>query len=99
MTDGLPLASVADDSRAGRERSAPAARALRETRPQWDAGQQAMPEPYTRANFLVDTCLTEETADELHDPLREKRQIIPYGPPGTGKTHAARRLGRWLTAG
>ena len=97
LTDGLPLASVADDSRAGRERSAPAARALRETRPQWDAGQQAMPEPYTRANFLADTCLTEETADELHDLLREKRQIILYGPPGTGKTHVARRLGRWLT--
>ncbi|MBP6016501.1 MAG: AAA family ATPase [Candidatus Promineofilum sp.] len=72
-------------------------RLLRDSRPRWRANQQSVQDPYTRADFLDDTYLTEETADELHDLLLEKRQIILYGPPGTGKTFVARCLGRWLT--
>ncbi len=99
LTQGLPMMSAADDGRAGPERSGPTARSrsLRETRPKWGVNERTVQEPYTRANFLDDTFLAEETADELHDLLLEQRQIILYGPPGTGKTFVARRLGRWLT--
>jgi len=68
---------------------------LREASPQWAV--KGPPPAYDRDDFLRDTYLTEETADELHDLLLDNKQIILYGPPGTGKTHVARRLGRWLT--
>ncbi|MCB8935297.1 MAG: AAA family ATPase [Candidatus Promineofilum sp.] len=99
LTEGLPASSEAEAGSAPTNRPAPAARnrLLGETRPRWGADQPSGVEPYTRANFLDDTYLTEETADELHDLLLEKRQIILYGPPGTGKTYVARRLGRLLT--
>jgi 5-methylcytosine-specific restriction protein B len=77
--------------------TAPAARTVGEGRPRWQVTQGPPPSPYVRADFLGETYLREEAADELHDLLLEKRQIILYGPPGTGKTHVARRLGRWLT--
>lgn len=70
---------------------------LREAPPQWTVAEPHPPEAYGRDEFLRETYLTEQAADELRDLLLEKRQIILYGPPGTGKTHVARHLGRWLT--
>ena len=99
LTEGLP---ASDDEEAekdkGIEPAAPRtrARSIREAPPQWQVTEPALHKPYTRADFLRETYLTEETADELRDLLLDKRQIILYGPPGTGKTHVARHLGRWL---
>lgn len=69
---------------------------LHESAPQWAVDEPSL-EPYGRQEFLRETYLNETTADELHDLLLEKQQIILYGPPGTGKTHVARHLGRRLT--
>ncbi len=99
LTEGLPASSGAEAGSSTPKLPSPAARArlLRDPRPKWQVDERATQEPYTRDNFLDDTYLTAETADELRDLLLEKRQIILYGPPGTGKTYVARRLGRWLT--
>ncbi len=92
LIDGLPAAEKGE-----RDAPGPAGpRALRESHPQWTAGRPAT-RNYDRDDFLRETYLTEETADELRDLSLEQRQIILYGPPGTGKTFVARRLGRWLT--
>ena len=55
------------------------------------------PVPYTFADFTAATHLTDEAAEELHDMLLEKRQVIFYGPPGTGKTYVAQALARLMT--
>ncbi len=55
------------------------------------------PAPYTRHDFLAQTYLRAEQADDLYDMLLEKKQLILYGPPGTGKTYVAQELGKWLT--
>jgi 5-methylcytosine-specific restriction protein B len=94
LAEGLPPLDVTQERIATAAR--PKSRTLRETRAKWRVNDQAIQAPYSRADFLNDTYLSEETADELHDLLLERRQIILYGPPGTGKTHVARRLGRWL---
>jgi len=73
---------------------------LRESAPEWTVVAPPQPTPstaYSRDDFLRQTYLSEPEAGELHDLLRENKQIILYGPPGTGKTHVARHLGRWLT--
>jgi len=98
----LFVAGLPEGDRKKRERPEPPApdtRApvLREASPQWTVAEPQSPETYDRDDFLRETYLTEQTADELRDLLLEKRQIILYGPPGTGKTHVARHLGRWLT--
>ncbi|WP_374687166.1 McrB family protein, partial [Promineifilum sp.] len=98
----LFVAGLPEGDREKRERPEPPppdtrTPALREPSPQWAVAGQQPPEAYGRDDFLRETYLTEQTADELHDLLLEKRQIILYGPPGTGKTHVARHLGRWLT--
>ena len=99
LTEGLPASRVAEPASATAKRPSAATRDrfLGESRPRWQVNPPSSEEPYTRADFLDETYLTEETADELHDLLLEKRQIILYGPPGAGKTYVARRLGRWLT--
>ncbi len=98
LAEGLPAISDAEmrGSVILRPRR-PRGLALGEERPQWRVSDAASAEPYGRADFLRQTYLTEAMADELHDLLREKQQIILYGPPGTGKTYVARHLGRWLT--
>ncbi len=96
LQDGLPVSGDATSEDAGGlPELRPRTRAIRERSPQWRG--EAEQRPYSRAGFLDDTYLTDETADDLYDLLLEKRQIILYGPPGTGKTYVARRLGRWLT--
>ncbi len=98
LAEGLPPAGE-DEGQQGVPRppsrqSRP--RALRETGPQWRATGDAAGQPYERDDFLRQTYLTAETADELRDLLLERRQIALYGPPGTGKTHVALGLGRRL---
>ena len=101
LATGLPETS---DQGERQRRPSPAARAamIREAAPKWSvAGPLAGPpaEPamtYGRDDFLRQTYLTAPAADELHDLLLERQQIVLYGPPGTGKTHVARHLARWL---
>jgi 5-methylcytosine-specific restriction protein B len=57
---------------------------------------ESPPPPYTFADFTAATHLTDEAAEELHDMLLEKRQVIFYGPPGTGKTYVAQALARLM---
>jgi 5-methylcytosine-specific restriction protein B len=95
LTHGLPAVDEKGE-RAAPGPAGPRARAVREAAPQWTAGQP-VPQAYDRADFLRETYLNEETADELRDLLLERKQLLLYGPPGTGKTFVARRLGRWLT--
>lgn len=55
------------------------------------------PTPYARHDFLAQTYLRENQADDLYDMLLDKKQLILYGPPGTGKTYVAQALAKWLT--
>lgn len=55
------------------------------------------PAPYARHDFLAQTYLREDQADDLYDMLLDKKQLILYGPPGTGKTYVAQALAKWLT--
>ncbi len=55
------------------------------------------PTPYSRDDFLAQTYLVPEIADELYDMLLDKKQLILHGPPGTGKSFVAQHLARWLT--
>lgn len=55
------------------------------------------PTPYARHDFLAQTYLREDQADDLYDMLLDKKQLILYGPPGTGKTYVAQALAKWLT--
>jgi len=69
---------------------------VREAAPRWSVAEPPVVAVYGRDDFLRETYLTTPAADELHDLLLERQQIVLYGPPGTGKTHVARHLGRWL---
>jgi len=62
-----------------------------------DEEEAIVPESYTRDDFLRDTYLAPDFADELRALLETKRQMIFYGPPGTGKTYVARHLAKLLT--
>jgi 5-methylcytosine-specific restriction protein B len=100
LIEGLPASG--DEKGVRRDDNAPSTshtrpKLLRETRPQWRVAEGSVSQPYTRDDFLRETYLTEDTADELRDLLLEKQQIILYGSPGTGKTYVARHLGRWVT--
>lgn len=96
LVTGLPEASGENESQ---RPALPPARptVVRETAPQWAVGAPPATMAYGRDDFLRQTYLNGEAADELHDLLLQRQQIILYGPPGTGKTHVARHLGRWLT--
>jgi len=95
LATGLPETS---DQGERQRRPSPPTRAamIREAAPQWSVAEPPAMLPYDRDDFLRQTYLTAPTADELHDLLLERRQIVLYGPPGTGKTHVARHLARWL---
>ena len=62
-----------------------------------DEEEAIVPESYTRNDFLRNTYLPADVADELRALLETKRQMIFYGPPGTGKTYVARHLAKLLT--
>ncbi len=87
------LWAVADDHEAAvmryREDGFPRDDGIEETDPP--------PTPYTFADFIRDTHLTVDRAEELLAMLKDKQQAIFFGPPGTGKTWVARRLARLLT--
>ncbi len=50
------------------------------------------PYAYSKADFLNEVYMTEESCDSLLNVLRNKKNIILQGAPGVGKTFAARRL-------
>jgi len=99
FVNGLPPAGEDESQRAAPRPPGRQSRlhTIRETGLTWQTTGHTNGATYTRDDFLRQTYLTPETADELHDLLLERRQIALYGPPGTGKTHVARHLGRWLT--
>jgi hypothetical protein len=62
-----------------------------------DDDEGRVTEPYTRNEFLRQTCLGEVHADEIWDLLHDKKQVIFFGPPGTGKSYVAQHLAHWVT--